>query len=77
MKNRFPEGWDEKKVKTVLSHYEKQTEDEAAEEDENAFKNRTLTMMEIPVNLVSKVRELIVKNQSIKRRDTATDRINC
>lgn len=34
MKNRFPEGWNEKKVKTVLSHYEKQTENEAVEEDE-------------------------------------------
>ncbi len=75
MKNRFPEGWDEKKVKTVLSHYEKQTEDEAAEEDELAFKNRNLTVMEIPVQLVSKVRELIVKYKSIKRNDTAT-RIN-
>ena len=76
MKNRFPEGWDEKKVKTVLSHYEKQTENEAAEEDELAFKNRNLTVMEIPVQLVSKVRELIVKYQSIKRGDTAKDNIN-
>ncbi|MDO8727826.1 MAG: hypothetical protein Q7J35_17355 [Candidatus Methanoperedens sp.] len=69
MKNRFPEGWDEKKVKTVISHYEKQTEDELA------FKNRNLTVMEIPVQLVSKVRELIVKSKSIKRNDTAI-RIN-
>jgi hypothetical protein len=76
MKNRFPEGWNEKKVKTVLSHYEKQTEDEAVEEDELAFKNRNLTVMEIPVQLVSKVRELIVKYKSIKRSDTATDNVN-
>lgn len=76
MKNRFPEGWDEKKVKTVLSHYEKQTEDEASDEDELAFKNRNLTVMEIPVQLVSKVRELIVKSKSIKRNDTATKNVN-
>ncbi len=76
MKNRFPEGWEEKRIKTVLSHYEKQTEDEAVEEDELAFKNRNLTVMEIPVQLVSKVRELIVKYQSIKRGDNATDNIN-
>jgi len=76
MKNRFPEGWDERRVKTVLSHYDKQTEDEAADEDESAFKNRNLTVMEIPVQLVSKVRELIVKYQSIKRGDTATDNVN-
>jgi len=76
MKNRFPEGWDEKKVKKVLSHYEKQTEDEAVEEDELAFKNRNLTVMEIPVQLVSKVRELIVKYKSVKHSDTATDNVN-
>jgi hypothetical protein len=76
MKKRFPEGWDENKVKTVLLHYEKQTEDEASKEDELAFKNRNLTVMEIPVQLVSKVRELIVKYQSIKRSDTSTDNIN-
>jgi hypothetical protein len=73
MKNRFPEGWDEKRVKTVLSHYEKQSDDEAIEEDELAFKNRNLTVMEIPVQLVSKVRELIVKYQSIKSGDKATE----
>jgi hypothetical protein len=76
MKNRFPEGWDETKVKSILSHYEKQTEDEAAQEDELAFKNRNLTVMEIPVQLVSKVRELIVKYQSVKHSDKATENIN-
>jgi hypothetical protein len=61
-KVKFPQGWDEKRVKTVLAHYEQQTEDEAMEEDENAFKNRTRTAMEVPTQLVTKVRELIAKN---------------
>jgi len=39
MKSKFPKGWDEKKVKSVLSHYEEQTEEEAVAEDEIAFKN--------------------------------------
>ncbi len=42
-KSKFPKGWDEKRVSTVLAHYEQQTEDEAMAEDENAFKNRTRT----------------------------------
>ncbi|MCZ7356939.1 MAG: hypothetical protein O8C66_14660 [Candidatus Methanoperedens sp.] len=45
MKNKFPKGWDEKRVKTLRSHYEKQDEEEAVTEDEAAFKNRTKTAM--------------------------------
>ena len=35
-KNRFPPGWDEKRVKGGISHYESQSEDEddAVAEDE-------------------------------------------
>ena len=33
----FPPGWDEDRVRQVLSHYELQTEDEAVAEDEAAF----------------------------------------
>ena len=65
MKSRFPKGWDEKKVRTVLSHYEKQNEEEAVAEDEAAFKNRTQTAMEVPVQLVSTVRELIAKHKKL------------
>ncbi len=32
--SRFPEGWDDKRVREVLQHYETQTEDEAVAEDE-------------------------------------------
>ena len=36
-KNRFPPGWDEKRVKGVITHYESQSEDEAVAEDEAAM----------------------------------------
>lgn len=32
--SKFPEGWDEARVKAVLAHYESQSEDEAVAEDE-------------------------------------------
>ena len=38
MKSRYPKGWDEKRVRMVLSHYEDQNEEEAAAEDDAAFK---------------------------------------
>jgi len=71
MKNRYPKGWDEKRVRMVLSHYEDQNEEEATAEDEDVFKNRTQTAMEVPTQLVPTVRELIAKHQALKQGETA------
>jgi hypothetical protein len=59
--NKFPEGWDEERVKRVLDHYETQTEDEAVAEDEAAWENTSQTFVEVPNELVPAVRELIAK----------------
>jgi len=61
--SKFPTGWDEKRVKEVLAHYESQTEEEAVAEDEAAFEAAGQTVMEIPTDLVPKVRELIAKHK--------------
>jgi hypothetical protein len=61
--NRFPPGWDEKRVQKVLTHYEEQTEDEAVAEDEAALEDQTHTIMEVPTALVPAIRELIAKHQ--------------
>jgi hypothetical protein len=63
-KTRFPPGWDEKRVREVLDHYQGQTEEEAVAEDEAACENAAFTMMEVPKKLVPKVRELIAKRAS-------------
>lgn len=60
---KFPEGWDEKRVQRVLSHYETQTEGEALVEDEATVESAE-TVMNVPYHLVPKVRELIAKNQN-------------
>ena len=62
--SRFPPGWDEKRVQDVLAHYESQTEEEAVAEDEAAFEDVGQTVMEIPTELVPKVRELIAKHKA-------------
>ena len=61
---RFPPGWDEKRVRKVLAHYETQAEVEAVAEDEAAFEDSSQTIMEIPNRLVPKVRELIAAQAS-------------
>ncbi|MCH8348650.1 MAG: hypothetical protein J4O03_09865 [Chloroflexi bacterium] len=62
--HRFPPGWDEDRVRKVLTHYEEQTEVEAVAEDEAAFEDSTQTVMEVPIDLVPAVRELIAKHQA-------------
>jgi hypothetical protein len=62
--SKFPPGWDEERVRRVLSHYEEQTEEEAVAEDEATFEDQTQTVMEIPNELVPFVRELIAKHQT-------------
>jgi len=61
---RFPPGWDEERVDLVISHYEQQTDEKAVAEDEAAYESETETVMEVPNELVSTVRELIARRQA-------------
>ena len=46
--NKFPPGWDEKRVQRVIDYYENQTEDEAVAEAEEAFRHEFITTVEVP-----------------------------
>ena len=59
--NNFPEGWDRNRVRKVLAHYEEQPQDEALAEDESGVASSE-TVMNVPHDLVSQVRELIAKH---------------
>jgi hypothetical protein len=61
--SNFPPGWDEERVRKVLSHYEQQTEEEAVAEDEAALEADGHTVMEVPRELVPVIRELIARHQ--------------
>jgi hypothetical protein len=63
--SKFPTGWDEKRVKRILEHYETQSEDEAIAEDEAAYEDTNQTFMEIPNELIPVVRELIAKQTEL------------
>ena len=63
-KSKLPKNWDEARVKGVLNHYENQSDDEATAEDEAAYSATTSTSMDVPLELVAKVRELIAKRKA-------------
>ncbi len=60
-KSKFPPGWDEYRVQSILAHYESQSEEEAVAEDEAAYEDSKQTFMEVPNELVPAVRELLAK----------------
>jgi hypothetical protein len=60
--NNFAARRDESRIRKVLAHYDEQTEDEATAEDE-AGSASSETVMNVPHDLVSRVRELIAKHR--------------
>jgi len=72
--SKFPEGWNENRVKRVLAHYESQSEEEAMAEDEAAWEDSSQTFMEIPNDLIPTVRELLAKRvQKTARKASRQD----
>jgi len=57
---KYPRGWNERRVRRVLEYYETQTDEEAAAEIEAGSKSTT---MEVPAALVPAVRALIAKRK--------------
>jgi hypothetical protein len=62
-KQKFPPGWNEKRVKDLIAHYENQTEDEEFVDIEAAREAEDITLMAIPSELVPKVRALLARDQ--------------
>jgi hypothetical protein len=63
-KQKFPPGWDEKRVQELIAHYENQTEDEEFADIEAAREAEDITLMAIPTELVPEVRALLARKQS-------------
>ena len=60
--SKLPAGWDEQRVRRVLAHYEEQSDEDAVLED-TAGVEPSETVMNVPHDLVGKVRELIAKRR--------------
>lgn len=58
-KQKFPRGWNEKRVREVIAHYDNQTEEEQAAEIEAAVTAENITMVAVPTELVPEVVTLI------------------
>lgn len=64
---KFPPGWNDERVRKVITTYEQQTEEEAVAEDEAAFQQSAQTFIEVPKELLPAIRELIAKHKESRK----------
>jgi hypothetical protein len=57
--NKYPKGWNRKRVDAVIAHYDAQTEQESIAEADAAFENSRMTLVRVPNELVDQVKEFI------------------
>jgi hypothetical protein len=62
VRNEFPPGWDEERVRRVIDYYDNQSDEEAIAEAEAALEAEGQTLMMVPSELVPRIRELIAKH---------------
>jgi hypothetical protein len=60
---KYPEGWNEERVRRLLAHYEEQSEGEAVAEDEAAFEDAQ-AVVEVPKELLPEIRKLIARHRA-------------
>ena len=70
---KYPPGWNESRIRSVIDHYDSQTDEEAAAEIEAGSE---ITTMSVPTVLVPAIRRLIARRESeisSKRRNAASE----
>ena len=63
LKQKYPVGWDEERVRKLAEHYDNQTDDEAVAEIEAALNDENQTLMMVPTELVPEIVKLINKKR--------------
>jgi hypothetical protein len=62
-KQKFPPGWNERKVRAVIQHYEQLSDEQLAREIASAPEMPDETLMSVPAELVPAVQKLIAQHQ--------------
>ena len=62
-KQAFPRGWNEKRVRDVISHYDRQTEGEELAEYEASRTIEGHSVILVPTELIPDIRRLIARRR--------------
>lgn len=63
LEQRYPEGWDEKRVKVLIAHYDALNVDDDAQEIEDAMNEKGHSRVLVPNELVRDVVALIAQKK--------------
>lgn len=61
---KLPPGWDQARIREVLDHYDSQDEDERAEEIEEAWEAKGMTLISVPTDLIPEIRAILARKQT-------------
>jgi response regulator of citrate/malate metabolism len=59
--NKYPKGLNAAKVRRIIDHYDHQTDEESAREIETARVVKATSWIEVPIELLPKVRKLLAQ----------------
>jgi len=59
VKQRFPPGWNQKRVQKLIAYYDTQTEDQELAEYEAAMRVNGRSLLLVPTELVPEIRRFI------------------
>ena len=59
VKQRFPQGWNQRRVQELIAYYDKQTEDEELAEYEAAMEVNGKSVLLVPTELVPEIHRFI------------------
>ncbi len=62
-KQRLPRGWTENRIRELVGHHDRQTEEEQAAEIEAALSMKDQTVMVVPTELVPEIQALIARKR--------------
>jgi hypothetical protein len=70
----LPKGWSKARVESIARAAETQTDDEAIAEAETAIEIQRIKLMRVPVEIASKVQQLIDRHRATNKPRKSTRR---
>jgi hypothetical protein len=61
-RNRYPKGLSRKKVEALIAYYDNQSDEEAIAEAEAAYRKRSSALVEVPIRLLPKIRQMTARS---------------
>jgi len=69
--NKYPRGWNRRKIQELADYYDNQSDDEAIAEAEAAYNDPRQTVMLVPCELVPQIDKLLAAHNARKGRSAA------